>query len=145
MKTYKVRMKKCFQDYKISKSSWDNIGERLHTALRKCCDSDPTSIAYNAIHLMDENDSAWVNYLQWLKTCNSTLHSFAPKRTVVNKIKEWSLKWKPHWFRNPLGNILSCSFNLFTEEDWKAYCSYITCTKMKEDKNDNQLRNKRVG
>lgn len=31
-----------------------DIGSALHTALRKCCDSTPTSILYNLIHAADK-------------------------------------------------------------------------------------------
>lgn len=40
----------------------------LHTALRKCCDSTPTSLAWNLINI-DEASKAWGEYLDkvWLR------------------------------------------------------------------------------
>lgn len=32
----------------------DDVPECMHTALRKCCDSTPTSLLWNLIYVMDE-------------------------------------------------------------------------------------------
>lgn len=40
----------------------ESLGEALHTALRKCCDSHPTSLVWNLVYIMD-ND-VWGEYLE---------------------------------------------------------------------------------
>jgi hypothetical protein len=42
----------------------ENLGEALHVALRKCCDSKATSAAYNCISLMP--GSVWGKFLDGL-------------------------------------------------------------------------------
>ena len=115
-------------NYRILVSSID--GMAFHTALRKVCDSDMTSIAYNAITLIDDRD--WENYIKFLQVCNSTVHCFSPKTAVAKQIKEWSLSWgKNHLGMSPTAIILAISFKYFTDEDWDGYCSYISVRKVK--------------
>ena len=44
--------------------SRDDLGPYLHTALRKTCDSKPTSLLYNVIHLCPDDD--WSGFLDRL-------------------------------------------------------------------------------
>lgn len=49
------------------------LGMNLHTALRKCCDSPETSLAYNVIHASDEEWTVFLRALykwveEWLRT-----------------------------------------------------------------------------
>lgn len=36
------------------------LGGRIHTALRKCCDSTNTTIAYNLIHVLNDEWTLWL-------------------------------------------------------------------------------------
>lgn len=122
-------MKK-FKNYIITQASWDNIGERIHTALRKLCDSPITSIAYIAIGNMKDED--WQSYTGYLKMCNSTLHSFCPKESLYIHIQAWSLGWS--YQRTTFPMILNNAFKLFSIDDWKRYCRFITVKIRKEEK-----------
>ena len=111
--------------YAITQSSLDELGMRLHTALRKVCDSTWTSVAYNAISAMPSNE--WDSYIQHLIRCNSTVHSFSSNLLPTN-FKRWSESW-PH--ATPIGQILKTAFQNFDPRDWDAYLSYITLRRKK--------------
>lgn len=122
-----MSIKKTIANYRIVKSSLN--GETLHTALRKCCDTDMTTIAWNAIQLMEDS---WDNYINWLYECLTKQCSFSPKTAVSYFIEEWSLKWEPpiRLMNNPT-NILIAAFKNFSKTDWESYCTYIKSKKIK--------------
>jgi len=95
--------------------------QAFHTALRKACDSYWTSVAWNAIYLLDENE--WNRYNEWLLLCISGVHSFGSKE-VWSFIKESSLSWRAHK-RNYASVILEICFKNFEEYDWRGYCNYV--------------------
>ena len=98
----------------IAKSEW---GSALHTALRKCCDSTPSTIAYNAIR---ELETSWELYLRYI-TENAADGEW-------QNVKTASLDWDAHACPAQEINmaiILSCAFKLFDDSDWRGYCEYL--------------------
>ena len=97
----------------IAKSEW---GMALHTALRKYCDSTPTTIAYNAVKEMQES---WRRYLKHIEKAKPDAAS----------IKKASLEWDAHDVPRhevSLAIILHCAFKLFDDNDWEGYVGYLT-------------------
>lgn len=89
-----------------------DLGVSLHTALRKCCDSTPTSIAYNLISL-DDFDSTWKTYLMGVLELG--------RPVTVDKLKAAmkSLPWgEAH------RNALRCAFDLFSDDDWAGFVAF---------------------
>ena len=101
------------------KSEW---GELLHTALRKCCDSTPTTIAYQAICGMSQG---WSHYLAHLEKTAKTADSSHP---IYEEIKRASLRWSyldaPRC-DNEFAIILHCAFELFDDNDWQGYVEFL--------------------
>lgn len=93
----------------------DQWGYALHTALRKCCDSHQTTIAYICVR---EMHSSWSLYLKHLGQCDGTWET----------LKEMSLSWDSHAVpkhESDFASILGLSFKLFSDNDWKAYGAYL--------------------
>lgn len=89
----------------------------LHTALRKCCDSHATSVAYHIIEGMDNEEwSAFTDIVfeNWEKGASI-------KGTCLNT-GLFSSTWK---FK-PLTMALLCVFKLFDTTDWTGFVYYTT-------------------
>lgn len=86
-----------------------DLGMSLHTALRKCSDSTPTSIIYNLISL-ESFDEAWHNYLELVLAKGEPV--------TVDKLKAAASEIK---FGNAQRNALICTFRLFDDNDWKGF------------------------
>jgi len=95
----------------------DQLGECIHTALRKCCDSTPTTIAWNLIGLK-AFDSVWKEYidLAWeeLKRCNSN-NAWGGLKRASEKIA----------YGNYCRSSLRETFKLFSENDWNGMASFL--------------------
>lgn len=109
--------------------SRESLAEALHVALRKCCDSNPTSILWNLIHLMDEGtwekylDHAWIafqiadgtdeQYWQALRRAslafNDQIH-----RQRISKLDHHSI------------TIMDIVFEQFTDRDWQGFAAYLS-------------------
>jgi hypothetical protein len=75
----------------------DSLGEALHVALRKCCDSAATSAAWNAVYLMP--GAVWAEYLDFVWAEMKNTGAFKPVRTpetVWVHLKRISLKYDPY-------------------------------------------------
>ena len=96
----------------------EDLGEALHTALRKLCDSTPTSIAWNLIAL-DVCTAAWEEYLQivWPKTRR------VKKDDLWKQLKVASENWPG--CGNHAKAALRCAFRLFSDDDWKQMAGYL--------------------
>ena len=105
------------------------LGEALHTALRKCCDSDPTSIMWNLIQLRD--GGVWDEYLDhvWLEL-------EVQKRTGkdwAGALRKASLAFERAICEEGLNRklnmnfvvIMDIVFNQFDDGDWKGYASFL--------------------
>ena len=114
--------------------SRDDLDYYLHVALRKCCDSPQTSIAWNIIDLMTDDENTgkyWSEYLdsvyEGLVKIFKLSNEKKIKITYLNIkqiVSERSLYWRSSEI-NRQSNILMCSFRLFTDGDWSAYINAI--------------------
>lgn len=102
----------------IPKSDW---GEALHTALRKLCDSTATTIAYNAIAVMEES---WHHYVEHVR------NTLRKDDVLHEELRRVSLQWNCHQpsfmgKERHLANILACSFKLFSIADWQGFAGFL--------------------
>lgn len=110
----------------IRKKHLAELGVSLHTALRKCCDTTPTSIAYNIIGLIDiDKTTIWIDYLNYLEKelvgKKVTMHKHLAR--MVRGLSGESNEM--HWYRTHEGNILYLSFKLFDIGDWMGMTTYL--------------------
>ena len=105
----------------MSKINLGQIGYDLSVALRKYCDSTPTTIAYKAVHLMDDS---WNVYCKFMK--ENLLKEESP---TWEDIKEFSIAFEDSDEysaikddkENSYACILILSFRLFSDSDWQNY------------------------
>lgn len=109
-----------FRKHKLDKFE---LAECLHTALRKCCDSTPASIAWNVIHLL--SSETWESYLN---TVFMALSEKKSQEEIVSAVKKSSLGWSI--IADYPGVALHCSFKLFDDDDWYGYSSFLFEYKM---------------
>lgn len=108
----------------------DGLGECLHAALRKCCDSKVTSLLWNVIGLLDEK--VWEMYLDhvWvrLQVAEKTGTDFS------HVLKEASLSFEDEVYRRPAErrqinnqhlSVLALTFELMATEDWEGYVAFL--------------------
>lgn len=95
----------------------EDIGSALHTALRKLCDSKPTSIVWNAIHLLD--DELWESYVSCIE------ETIRGKDSTTETIKSQTLRFWEDAPISALRNIMKCGFDLFDDVDWSNYAYWI--------------------
>lgn len=104
-----------------AKAMW---GEALHTALRKACDSTPTTIAWNLINTLED---PWNDYLAVLK--DQLLNLYKDKDIELwQALKIASLMWDCYKYEGNTRHIaisLKCAFELFEYEDWEGFASYL--------------------
>lgn len=105
---------------KVKKEKLDReyLAECLHVALRKACDSTPTSIAWNVIHLLSKE--TWGEYVELVF---SALRGKKSNEDIVNAVKRSSLGW--HIMADYSGVALRCAFKLFDDDDWYGYSSLL--------------------
>jgi hypothetical protein len=110
-------MKKQFVD----KDCWS---EALHTALRKCCDSLPSSIAWNAIYLMDKN--VWPEYVDHVcKVVSESGITPDDVKGLVKQIKNASLEYNLYG-KGHAAVIFHCAMKEFSDYDWQGYAEFLT-------------------
>lgn len=95
----------------------ENLGEALHSALRKLCDSKPTSLAWNLIHVLP--GEIWGSYLDHVHA--RLKDAPADRRALV--LRKASLDWD--YSGTPAKATLHCTFEMFDEIDWTAYAGYL--------------------
>jgi hypothetical protein len=106
----------------------DDLPECLHVALRKGCDSTPTSILWNLIYIMEPG--MWSMYLDhvWskLKIAEATGQEY------WEALKEVSLGFEHEVYRNREPKLeghsltlMDITFHDFDDNDWKGYACYI--------------------
>lgn len=98
----------------------NELGAYLHTALRKVCDSTPTSLAYNVISICDEG---WEEFLEvvWRKL-NSEDPRF-PNRKDASLVMRSSVE-EFEW-GTAERNTLKLVFDGFSDLDWNMMTGYI--------------------
>ena len=117
---------------KLSERYSETLGECLHTALRKGCDSKATSIAHTMIKL--SNGALWNLYLETVKDQIVQIDNIKDLPKILKEVstelfedaylkaqhKDKSLEenWDYFW-------VLKYSFDLFSDSDWEGYVSYL--------------------
>jgi hypothetical protein len=112
----------------IIKIEEDYLGMCLHTALRKLCDSAPTSIMWNVFDLLPRPIWSWYLDELWSK-----LKDVESKEVALKIIKEVSLDgFIDYDKRRAMGentmqwmNLMQCSFKLFSDGDWEGYTYWL--------------------
>jgi hypothetical protein len=97
---------------------WEDYGGCLHAALRKCCDSEWTSVAWNVVHLMKES---WEDYLK---------HLAQQKVTEWGRLKTESLAWERNhlptdWSDHYARQTFCIALKNFDDNEWKAYAGFL--------------------
>lgn len=98
-----------------------SLGGCLHTALRKCCDSKPTTAAWCLIDAA-ECSPVWEIYLD---SAWALLSQITNRKDIIECLKaanEGIHCLKEH---RGLGNALHSIFELFDDEDWKGFACYL--------------------
>jgi hypothetical protein len=114
------------------------ISEALHTALRKCCDSHPTSALWNFIYILPEK--IWSEYVDVVA---KGFIEDKPKNSeeIAESVKKSSVKrFDPHggaredrptrrmendWKYAHGRMTFDCIFRCFDMSDWGGYASFI--------------------
>jgi hypothetical protein len=118
-----------FTNPKMAKGIYlDDLGSNLHTALRKLCDSAPTSAAWNLINLLP--GTIWGAYLGALKK------QLPESENITDTVKEVSCELKYQVDYRSLKeqepeagswiNLFSCVFRTFSVDDWGSYTCWLT-------------------
>ena len=129
----------------------ESFGEALHVALRKVCDSAPTSAAWNCVHLMP--NSVWGEYLDaawpWITgkskakevwqrlkagsaafdrerismddVAASKLIRTLPEKETAGRSPSEILAERAQW-----AVLFSCILRTFDDTDWRNFASYLT-------------------
>lgn len=124
---------------RLAVSDQYDLGVYLHTALRKCCDSTVTSLAYNLI-AMRSMSGPWEEYLsaawpllQGVGTDEEVVRAL--KRAVGVGLDVWEDDDARERELTRERSALLCCFKLFTTEDFLAMAAWVL-------KDDNQARMK---
>lgn len=115
----------------------------MHTALRKCCDSKPTSVMYNAIHLICALEIKPRNLDPWLVFGELVAEIVNTSRTriVGGDVKDAANKLDDAWWeRNkkrkerdrpspdnaqPSMYMMTSVFRMFDANDWDGMAAYL--------------------
>ncbi len=95
----------------------DVLGECLHTALRKLCDSPATSAAWNLIYLADD---AWKHYLDLAAKNLKGMTADDAWHGLRKAAEEMEYHGK-HGYA-----ALYCIFKCFDENDWEGFSGYLS-------------------
>jgi len=122
-KTYTCKIaKKSIKKAKLKmvRTRKDGLGEALHSALRKCCDSHPTTIAWNVIN-MSECNEAWDAYLAEVeKRLKSKKVTTENAWEVLKVLYNEAIPYGKH-----ANAILRTAFKMFSDEDWKGMATFL--------------------
>jgi hypothetical protein len=106
----------------------EDLGEALQVALRKACDSTPTSLLWNIIYKVDEH--TWEKYLDMvyveLQIAEAT---GTPLKDALRKISK-EFRRKAYSIRDDKLDghgitLMVISFELFNDSDWEGYASFL--------------------
>jgi cation transport regulator ChaB len=95
----------------------NGLGEYLHSALRKACDSSPTTIAWNII-CMEAFNKVWEEYLD---LAEKQLVNATPK-TAWKSLKAAG---EQIGFGTYAQSALKHTFAMFDDNDWQGMASYL--------------------
>lgn len=110
----------------MSRYKREMLGESLHVALRKCCDSGPTSAAWNAINKMP--DGHWGNYV------SAVYAAIDGQDDPTGALRATSLKWAEdnRRFDSSAVRSLASAFFRFDEEDWRGMAGFLEYCEVQE-------------
>lgn len=109
------------------------FSEAFHTALRKCCDSKPTSLMWQIIHTGDnEAWAAWCDHMKKVlvgKEFSDLAMVAATARKINADMNPWSVARKEdrHDTHDWIGAlwVIKLAGEIMDEEDWKGACSLL--------------------
>lgn len=110
------------------KVEYDEFGRAIHTAMRKACDSDPTTILYNLIQALP--DGAWVAFSRYVA---GRVKKKRPRSTValVAAVQSEWLDAYDNVLREGMRDhrvefyLLSKLAEPCDEGDWRGMCAYL--------------------
>lgn len=115
------------------KVEWEEFGRAIHTAMRKVCDSEPTTILYNLIQVLP--DGAWVAFSRYVA---KRVKAKRPRsrRTLQTAVWfEWVGAYDNIMYDNIMRDgdrahrvefyLLSKLAGRCTEGDWEGMCAYL--------------------
>ena len=104
------------------------LGECLHAALRKCCDSKPTTLLWNVVGLLDEK--VWELYLDHIWVALQVADKTGVK--LAEALKEASLSFedavsgqKRRDFPSHHFYVFVGTLELLSAEDWQGYAAFL--------------------
>lgn len=97
----------------------EDLGMATHTALRKVCDSSPTSLAWNLINL-EGITPAWKEYLEILWSIIKALKKKPDDYGPILKQASESLEWGNHGQA-----CLKLTFRFFDDGDWSGMAAFL--------------------
>ena len=101
----------------------EELGEYLHTALRKLCDSTPTSLMWNLINL-NVFDPAWDHYLAaaWkeLGKIKKKSEIGGALKKAVEPLKDFGGEGQLY-----IHQVMRCGFELFDDDDWESMGGFL--------------------
>jgi hypothetical protein len=100
------------------------LGEALHTALRKCCDSKPTSLLYNVVSLCNNPDNDKNGWHGYLRHAFPLLATATTHEQGIAALKQAAilLDRKGPWSSE--SNALVLSMSLLDDTDWSGMLAY---------------------
>lgn len=98
-----------------------DISNNLHTALRKYCDSSPTSIAWNLFHIVSDNTLNWFYEMVEQAVKGKVFDSPA----ALNRAIKEAIIFDDDWPGKPERAAIHTTLMLFDEDDWGAYTSIL--------------------
>lgn len=106
------------------------FGYALSVALRKSCDSSPTTITYIAHHNL--GDGEWERYVDFLWEHEAIKRLFEKKRfsieAISRAVKRASLDYDRNIHRmdpSKMATIMALSFKTWRMTDWRAYTAFL--------------------
>jgi hypothetical protein len=113
----------------------EDLGAVLHTALRKCCDSSPTSAAWNLLYELKEDQ--WADLLD---TIRAEFKSFAFVKggkshndQLAVRLKQATFQWEPYG-KGHICVALHCVFHCFSDNDWYGFAGFLDSVVVKPKK-----------
>lgn len=94
----------------------DEYGMLMHTALRKCCDSTPTSIAWNAVHLSTKG--VWSGFAA--QCAEAGARTGEQLRDVFENAGLPRVDGEMYVWQ-----ILDMSMEMFDDGDWDGMAAYL--------------------
>ena len=104
----------------------EELGEALRTALRKCCDSPQTTIAWQVVRLLtnnDDGDEVWGEFLDVVYDSLNHESIYPIRDRLKNVCQKWA-STHPHK-GNALTIIFQKSLLIFSNSDWCGFATFI--------------------